>query len=655
MLLIIAGGVYGDSQNFSQPVTLSEKSVSIEGKQGKCGDGICDVKEKANPNLCPQDCKDVFQNQDGQIETCGQNENGYCINFRKKCEKGYESIGPDKCRHGRSSDCCVPIKNVETENISRAEKETEKTTENFDAKNSISDDCEGSDEVLISCPGVNGSYSCDYADNGQYNISGLRHSDVREMKRLDFSSKTVPDLKYKEFITGDQGEKLTSCNNIKCIKRELDLAMKEKDIPRTWMISQENMLPYYEDKSIYDSLSTYPDKFIQETNNKKGIVTVLTDNIVSPEILDEDYEKYWSSLSKKYDKNGNLKQGKIHFFRDYVSDSINLINYVEGNVSNKKDVLKFLSNVANNLITMQSRTGVFGAPDITNLDMDTLIHEDSFTSTPLIDIVLPIQQKMRDGDYGETVKCFESVNDQSWQILDVTGGLQMDNGLMIAFLSRLYEETSDNVNDWNYNPNRNRYLESAKKAGDWAVNSACVTNFNYNSASAHGLVYLYKITGEKKYLNSAIEKMKLGVFPGIIPDNHFNDWHDGRFIDPHNGKNVYHWIMVRAGIDLLKVMPQNHPDYELVKYYTNLMFDAGINEIYDIGIYKTSPAHEISKYCMFFGCDNRVKKALENEINLVIRKKSFGDIGEYYNYKKGIYFNLTLFFNTIQPSVVQYS
>jgi hypothetical protein len=57
MLLIIAGGVYGDSQNFSQPVTLPETPVSIEGKQGKCGDGICDVKEKANPNLCPEDCK----------------------------------------------------------------------------------------------------------------------------------------------------------------------------------------------------------------------------------------------------------------------------------------------------------------------------------------------------------------------------------------------------------------------------------------------------------------------------------------------------------------------------------------------------------------------------------------------------------------------
>ena len=52
MLLIIAGGVYGDSQNFSQPVTLSEKPVSIEGKQGKCGDGICGPVEKEK-GVCP--------------------------------------------------------------------------------------------------------------------------------------------------------------------------------------------------------------------------------------------------------------------------------------------------------------------------------------------------------------------------------------------------------------------------------------------------------------------------------------------------------------------------------------------------------------------------------------------------------------------------
>ncbi len=40
-------------------------------------------------------------------ETCGQNNNGYCIHFTEKCKSGYESTGPDKCKNGRSADCCV--------------------------------------------------------------------------------------------------------------------------------------------------------------------------------------------------------------------------------------------------------------------------------------------------------------------------------------------------------------------------------------------------------------------------------------------------------------------------------------------------------------------------------------------------------------------
>ncbi len=44
----------------------------------------------------------------------------------------------------------------------------------------ISDDCSGKGEILISCPGVVGGYSCRYS-NDQYEVSGLSHSGVREM------------------------------------------------------------------------------------------------------------------------------------------------------------------------------------------------------------------------------------------------------------------------------------------------------------------------------------------------------------------------------------------------------------------------------------------------------------------------------------------
>lgn len=50
VIIIIAGGVLFYSQR-------SEQSISKLPVIGKCGDGICDKKEKANPKLCPEDCK----------------------------------------------------------------------------------------------------------------------------------------------------------------------------------------------------------------------------------------------------------------------------------------------------------------------------------------------------------------------------------------------------------------------------------------------------------------------------------------------------------------------------------------------------------------------------------------------------------------------
>lgn len=39
------------------PSTGGQIQPPSGGTTGKCGDGVCDTVEKANPNLCPQDCK----------------------------------------------------------------------------------------------------------------------------------------------------------------------------------------------------------------------------------------------------------------------------------------------------------------------------------------------------------------------------------------------------------------------------------------------------------------------------------------------------------------------------------------------------------------------------------------------------------------------
>ncbi|MFH0923218.1 MAG: hypothetical protein V1825_00600, partial [Candidatus Falkowbacteria bacterium] len=85
---------------------LLNKSEPLSSSLSKCGDGVCQEKERANPKLCREDCEPL----NPEREACGLDNNGYCIDSRKECRKDYEGIGPDKCAKGRSAECCMPVK-----------------------------------------------------------------------------------------------------------------------------------------------------------------------------------------------------------------------------------------------------------------------------------------------------------------------------------------------------------------------------------------------------------------------------------------------------------------------------------------------------------------------------------------------------------------
>jgi len=89
---VFLAGIIGGIWWYLQEPSLKEK----------CGDGICGEVEKQK-GICPEDCEPT-----DETETCGLDNNGYCIDFREKCKTGYQGIGPDKCSAGRSAECCVP-------------------------------------------------------------------------------------------------------------------------------------------------------------------------------------------------------------------------------------------------------------------------------------------------------------------------------------------------------------------------------------------------------------------------------------------------------------------------------------------------------------------------------------------------------------------
>jgi len=125
------------------------------------------------------------------------------------------------------------------------------------------------------------------------------------------------------------------------------------------------------------------------------------------------------------------------------------------------------------------------------------------------------------------------------------GGLQFDNGECGIALFELFELTQDP-----------RYLDSARRAADWALTRPLCTNWNYNSFSVHLLAKAYDVTQKPEYRDAALKKALLGVIPGQLVDGP----RSGRWVDAHNARPAYHYIMLAALAQLAAIMPTEHPD-----------------------------------------------------------------------------------------------
>ncbi len=182
-----------------------------------------------------------------------------------------------------------------------------------------------------------------------------------------------------------------------------------------------------------------------------------------------------------------------------------------------------------------------------------------------------LEKVEKDGKLNEVVKngwAFEDLGD---------GGLQFDNGECGIAMFELYELTK-----------KDRYLDSAKKAADWALTRPLVPNWNYNSFSVHLLAKAYAVILDPRYLDAAIKKATLGVIPGQLEDGP----HAGRWMDPHNARPAYHYIMLSSLAQLAVIMPKSHPEYDRVFASLKLGLKTRNEEIVQKGIMTKDKAVE---------------------------------------------------------------
>lgn len=212
---------------------------------------------------------------------------------------------------------------------------------------------------------------------------------------------------------------------------------------------------------------------------------------------------------------GRPLPGQMLRFYAYVLEGLATIRpSVERHDADSLDEVDALAvGVAGNLTDLQQADGHFPFPDLRgrNLRFGDMIEKQLAAGTI----------EVRDG----------------WVITaDPDGGSQFDTGVCGVALLR--------AGDIWKNP---AWTAAGLRAADWALEQKCVANFNYNAFSISLLCEAFSISGNPAFLDAALAKFRLGVAPGQAPN--------GRWLDPHNARTVYHVIILRAIGDLLETLP----------------------------------------------------------------------------------------------------
>jgi hypothetical protein len=95
-----------------------------------------------------------------------------------------------------------------------------------------------------------------------------------------------------------------------------------------------------------------------------------------------------------------------------------------------------------------------------------------------------------------------------------------------------------------------RYLDATRRAADWTLTCPYTGNNNYDAFALWFLSLLYEFTGEARYLDSAIDRTKHGVFFAQLPRG---GW------PGHNFHIGYQSITVNGLSSLYDVLPLDHP------------------------------------------------------------------------------------------------
>ena len=150
------------------------------------------------------------------------------------------------------------------------------------------------------------------------------------------------------------------------------------------------------------------------------------------------------------------------------------------------------------------------------------------------------------------------------------GGLNYDNGLAGVAMLEGYALTGDK-----------RYLNSAIRSADWTLGEPPVRNVNYNSFSIWLLARAFTATGDQKYLSKALDLNAKAVLPAQLEN--------GEWRDAHNSILVYHAIITRGLLTLLDALPSALPARAEIERRTRLALNRLAERIHSLDVRSQGP------------------------------------------------------------------
>lgn len=307
-------------------------------------------------------------------------------------------------------------------------------------------------------------------------------------------------------------------NQLTALFPQFEAALALENLQLIDSLSREIKIRYGSEAGIPDQLEDYTTLINTNTWLDLNNSLALSRQLIAPDSL--AYVDLW-----KLGKGLRPPSYQPHsiFLRAAAQQAVGLLKiaHFETDLTRKSLYESWAIRTLDSLSTMQLPSGAFPFPDLRT-------YNDPVFSSIIQNFLLSCGP--------------DSVNvlQNGWIIDDRgTGEFKFDAGVIAnAYYEAFYYTGLD------------RFKNTAISIGNYLRSLALNSNFNYNSFVSLGLTRAYQLTNDASYLDRAFENMRLGIYPGQI-DN-------GRWMDGHNARSVYHAIMIRNCAPSYAYLPTNH-------------------------------------------------------------------------------------------------